>query len=61
IDCCCSIDGGRTLLDKYTNVKELLQRIRELPELKDYIVKSHAQLPMHAKIAKFGTQVIEQK
>ncbi|CAF4960701.1 unnamed protein product, partial [Rotaria sp. Silwood1] len=49
VDCCCSIDGGRTLLDKYTNVKDLLQRIRELPELKDYIVKSHAQLPMNGK------------
>ncbi|CAF3856765.1 unnamed protein product [Rotaria sp. Silwood1] len=61
VDCCCSIDGGRTLLDKYTNVKDLLQRIRELPELKDYIVKSHAQLPMNGKIANFGAQVIEQK
>jgi glutathione S-transferase len=47
IDCSCLIDGGLALLNKYTNVKELLQRIRELPELKEYIVKSHAQLPIN--------------
>jgi len=47
VNCSCSIDGGHELLDKYTNVKEFLQRIRELPELKEYIVKSHAQLPIN--------------
>ncbi|CAF3277777.1 unnamed protein product [Rotaria socialis] len=61
VDCCCSIDGGSMLLEKYTNVKELLQEVRELPELKDYIAKSHAQLPMHMKMAKFGGIVVEQK
>lgn len=47
IDCCCLLDGGRALLDKYTNVKKFLQTIRELPELKEYIIKSQAQLPIN--------------
>ncbi|CAF4764774.1 unnamed protein product [Rotaria sp. Silwood1] len=58
VDCSCSFDGGRALLDKYINVKEFLQRIRELPELKDYIIKSQAQLPMHLKHAKFGAKYL---
>ncbi|CAF3828800.1 unnamed protein product [Rotaria sordida] len=57
IDASCSLEGGRALLDKYTNVKELLQRVRELPELKDYIPNAHAQLPISGKMSKFGGQV----
>ncbi|CAF1149845.1 unnamed protein product [Rotaria sordida] len=51
IDASCSLEGGRALLDKYTNVKELLQRVRELPELKDYIPNAHAQLPISGKMS----------
>ncbi|CAF3686776.1 unnamed protein product [Rotaria sordida] len=57
IDASCSLEGGRALLDKYTNVKELLQRVRELSELKDYIPNAHAQLPISGKMSKFGGQV----
>ena len=45
IDCCCLLNGGRALLDKYSNVKKFLETIRELPELKEYIKESHAKSP----------------
>jgi glutathione S-transferase len=49
IDTALLLDGGQTLLEKYSNIKRFLKTIRELPELKDYIVKSHAQLPINNK------------
>ncbi|UJR18103.1 hypothetical protein I4U23_005003 [Adineta vaga] len=61
IDCACSFDGSQVLLDKYTYVKAFLQRIRELPELKDYIIRSETQVPMLLKNANFAGQVPEQK
>jgi len=61
IDCSLLLDGGQALLDKYSHIKRFLKTIRELPEIKDYIVKAHAQLPINNKIASFGGKVIEQK
>lgn len=49
IDCACSFDGSHVLLDRFIHVKAFLQRVREIPELKDYIVQSQAQLPMLLK------------
>ncbi|CAF1361353.1 unnamed protein product [Rotaria sordida] len=49
IDCSCSFNGSHVLLEKYINVKAFLQRIRELPQLKDYIIQSQAQVPMLLK------------
>jgi glutathione S-transferase len=56
-----SLDDEHTLLDKYSNVKRLLETISTLPEIKDYIVKAHSQLPLNNKVATFGGKVIEQK
>ncbi|CAM2704366.1 unnamed protein product [Rotaria socialis] len=58
IDSCLLLDGGHALLDKYANVKQYLKKISEIPEIKDYIVQSHAQLPINNKVAKFGGKVI---
>jgi glutathione S-transferase len=49
IDCGLSLDGGQALLDKFPNLKRFMKTIRELPEIKDYITKSQAQLPMNNK------------
>jgi glutathione S-transferase len=43
------LDDGQTLLEKYSNIKRFLKTIEELPEIKDYIAKAHAQLPMNNK------------
>jgi len=60
IDAGLTLDGARALLDKYSNIKRLMETIQTLPEIKDYITKSHAQLPLNNKVAKFGGKVVEQ-
>jgi glutathione S-transferase len=57
IDCGLSLDGGQALLDKYPNLKRFMKTIRELPEIKDYVAKSQAQLPMNNK-GKDGRMII---
>jgi glutathione S-transferase len=57
IDCGLSLDGGQALLDKFPNLKRFMKTIRELPEIKDYITKSQAQLPMNNK-GKDGRMII---
>ena len=42
-------DEKGTLLDKFPNLQRLLQTIEQLPELKDYIIKSHTELPINSK------------
>ncbi|CAF0817419.1 unnamed protein product [Rotaria sp. Silwood1] len=59
IDTALSMDEEHTLINKYPNVKRLLKTISELPEIKDYIAKSHAQLPLNNKVAAFGGKVIQ--
>jgi glutathione S-transferase len=49
IDACLYLDEGNSVLDKYSNVKQFLNTIRELPELKDYIAKELAQVPLNNK------------
>jgi glutathione S-transferase len=49
IDTALAFDEEHILINKYANIKRFLQTIRELPELKDYIAKSHAQLPLNNK------------
>jgi glutathione S-transferase len=44
-----ALDEEHVLLEKYSNIKRFLKTIRELPELKDYITKAHAQLPLNNK------------
>lgn len=44
-----ALDEDNTLLDKYPNAKRLLKAVRELPELSDYIAKTHAKLPLNNK------------
>ncbi|CAF0870232.1 unnamed protein product [Rotaria sordida] len=61
IDYCLSFDDEHKLLEQYPNVQRLLQQIQELPELKEYIATTHAQVPINIKSAKFGATVIKQK
>ncbi|CAF1142103.1 unnamed protein product [Rotaria sordida] len=61
IDSALLLDDEQSLVDKYSNVKRFLKTINELPEIKDYIVKSHAQLPINNKVAKFGGQIVQNK
>jgi len=49
LDACLYMDDEQILLDKYSNVKQFLNTIRNLPELKDYITKIHDQIPLHNK------------
>ena len=49
IDAALILEGAQALLDKYTNIKQFLTTIQELPELKDYIAKAHAELPINNK------------
>ena len=49
IDAALSLDDARALLDKYSNVKRFIETIRALPEIKDYIAKAHAELPLNNK------------
>lgn len=49
IDAALAFDEENTLLEKFPHVKRFLTTIRELPELKDYIVKSQAELPLNNK------------
>jgi len=58
LDCGLLLDDEHTLVDKYSHVKRFLNTIRELPEVKDYIAKTRAQVPMNNKSAKFGGKVI---
>lgn len=44
-----AFDGTHALLDKYANVKRLIEAVQALPEIKDYIVKAHAKLPFNNK------------
>ncbi|CAF4366507.1 unnamed protein product [Rotaria sp. Silwood2] len=61
IDTSLILDEDHILIDKYSNIKQYLKTISELPEIKDYIVKSHAKYPVNNKVAKFGGKVIENK
>jgi glutathione S-transferase len=47
LDACLYLDNEQILLDKYSNIKQFLNTIRNLPELKDYITKTHNQVPLH--------------
>ena len=49
IDCSLPLEGAQGLLDKYSNLKRYMKTIRELPEIKDYIIKAHSKLPTNAK------------
>jgi len=49
IDAALALDEENTLLEKFPHVKRFLTTIRELPELKDYIAKAHAELPLNGK------------
>ncbi|CAF3326011.1 unnamed protein product [Rotaria sp. Silwood2] len=61
IDSALSLDEEHTLIDKYSNIKRWLKTISELPEIKDYIVQSHGQLPLNNKVAKFGDKILQKK
>jgi glutathione S-transferase len=77
LDACLYVDDEQTLLDKYPNINQFLNTIRELPELKDYITDTLDQVPLHNKSkcyiiliralififlgAKFGGKVIKRK
>ena len=49
LDACLCLDNEDTIIDKYPHVKQFLNRIRELPELKDYIAKTQAEVPINNK------------
>lgn len=61
LDASLAIDEDNTLLEKYSNVKQFLNTIRELPQIKDYIATAHAQLPLNNKVARLGGKVIQRK
>jgi glutathione S-transferase len=44
-----SLDEGQTLLEKYSNIKRFLKTIEELPEIKAYLAKAQAEIPMNNK------------
>lgn len=49
IDTSLTLDEEHILINTFSNIKRYLKTIRELPEIKDYIVKSHAQYPVNNK------------
>jgi glutathione S-transferase len=49
IDAVLLVDETNTLIDEFPHTKRFLQTIRELPELKDYIVDSQSKLPINNK------------
>ena len=49
LDASLYMDDEQTILNKYPNIKQFLNKIRELPELKDYIANIHSQRPLHRK------------
>ncbi len=49
VDCSLILDGAQAVLDKLPNLKQFLKTIRELPEIKDYIVKANSKLPVNNK------------
>ena len=49
IDAALILDEDNILLKQMPHLKKFLQTIRELPELKDYIAKAHAELPLNNK------------
>ncbi|CAF1007658.1 unnamed protein product [Adineta steineri] len=61
IDANLAMDEEHTLVDKFSNIKQFMKTIRELPRVGDYITKAHAQLPINSKMAKFAGKVLEEK
>lgn len=49
IDQALVLDGATALLEKFQNIQRFLKTVRDLPEIKDYIAQSHAQLPINNK------------
>lgn len=58
IDTALALDGARDLLDKYSNLKRFMETVRALPEIKDYIAKAHAELPLNNKGTDRGIKFI---
>ena len=49
IDASLMADETGALLDQYPHLKRVLQTVEQLPELTDYILKSHAEMPINSK------------
>lgn len=49
LDACLYLDEEQVLLNDYSKIKQFLDTIRNLPELKDYIKNTREQVPLHNK------------
>jgi glutathione S-transferase len=48
LDICFTLDDDNVLPKKFVNIKRYLEAFSQLPELKDFIEKSNAELPMNS-------------
>ncbi len=51
------LDGADAVLEKLPNLKKFLAKIRDLPEIKDYITKAHSKLPINNKSKYFMMKI----